>query len=182
MFVIVDLKIIYLDMDLDEAKQKFIHAWGGLGSKWGINKTMAQLHALLFIASEPMSSEEMMDTLQISRGNVNMNVRELMDWGLVQKVYKAGERRDFYVAEKDVWKVAKQVVKERKKREIEPIIALLEELEATKNNETEDYKAFMESIANLKTFTENVDNSVEKMMKADESWFISTLFNMIKNK
>jgi DNA-binding transcriptional regulator GbsR (MarR family) len=167
-------------MDLDEAKHKFIQAWGGLGSKWGINKTMAQIHALLFIAPEPMSTEEMMETLQISRGNVNMNVRELMDWGLVQKVYKAGERRDFYVAEKDVWKVAKQVVRERKKREIEPIITLLEELEATQNNNTEEYKAFMDSVASLKNFTENVDNSVERMMRADESWFISTLFTVMK--
>jgi DNA-binding transcriptional regulator GbsR (MarR family) len=167
-------------MDLDTAKHKFIQAWGGLGSKWGINKTMAQIHALLFIAHEPMSMEEVMETLQISRGNVNMNVRELMDWGLVQKVYKTGERRDFYVAEKDVWKVAKQVVKERKKREIEPIIDLLSELELTQNNDTEEYRAFMDSIGSLKTFTENVDNSVEKMMRADESWFISTLFNMMK--
>ncbi len=179
-FAFVIIKFISLNMNLDEAKLKFIHAWGGLGSKWGINKTMAQIHALLFISHSPMSTEEMMDTLQISRGNVNMNVRELMDWGLAQKVYKAGERRDFYVAEKDVWKVAKQIVKERKKREIEPIIALLEELESTQNNNTEDYKSFMESIANLKTFTENVDNSVEKMIKADEIWFLSTLFNMMK--
>ncbi len=169
-------------MQLDEAKQKFIHAWGGLGSKWGINKTMAQIHALLFIASEPLSTEEMMETLQISRGNVNMNVRELMDWGLVQKVYKAGERKDFYVAEKDVWKVARQVVRERKRREIEPIITLLEELEATKSEESsqEEYKAFMDSIASLKTFTENVDNSVEKIMRADENWLMNFLFNIIK--
>jgi DNA-binding transcriptional regulator GbsR (MarR family) len=168
-------------MTLDEAKQKFIHAWGGLGTKWGINKTMGQIHALLFIAPDPLSTEEIMDTLQISRGNVNMNVRELMDWGLVQKVYKNGERKDFYVAEKDVWKVAKQIVKERKKREIEPIIELLAELEATKaDGDAEDYKAFMNSVANLKHFTENVDKSVDKIMRADENWLFENLLNIIK--
>ena len=168
-------------MNLEEAKQKFIQAWGGLGSKWGINKTMAQLHALLFISADALSTEEMMEILQISRGNVNMNVRELMDWGLVQKANKAGERRDYYIAEKDVWKVARQIVRERKKRELEPIINLLNELNTTEGDKnSEDYKAFMERIESLKKFTDGVDKSIEKLVKADENWFISAMLSILK--
>ena len=78
-------------MELAEARQKFIHSWGVLGSNWGINKTMAQIHALLLISNEPISTEDIMEELQISRGNTNMNVRTLMDWGIVTKEHKIGE-------------------------------------------------------------------------------------------
>ena len=104
-------------MKLAEAKSQFIQAWGTLGSKWGINRTMAQLHALLMVSPEPLSTEDMMAELNISRGNVNMNIRDLMDWGLVEKTFKQGDRKEYFWAEKDVWKITKQVAKERKKRE-----------------------------------------------------------------
>ena len=93
-------------MKLPEARQQFIHSWGVLGSQWGINRTMAQVHSLLLVASKPLSTDEVMEQLSISRGNANMNVRELIDWGLVQKVIVPGERKEFFTAEKDIWKVA----------------------------------------------------------------------------
>lgn len=168
-------------MTLDEAKQKFIQTWGGLGAQWGINKTMAQLHALLFIASEPLSTEDIMETLQISRGNVNMNVRELIDWGLVQRVNKTGDRKDYYNAEKDVWKIAKLIVRERKKRELEPIIGVLEELAKAEGNvNSEEHKTFVEGMNRLKNFSETLNNSVDKMIKADENWLTSFFISMIK--
>src|SRR6185295_6647027 len=102
-------------MKLPEAKDKFIHAWGKLGSSWGINRTMAQVHALLLISPEPLSAEDIMKELAISRGNANMNLRELINWGLVEKEHVKGERREFFSAEKDIWKVAMQIAKERKK-------------------------------------------------------------------
>ena len=79
-------------MKLAEAKSQFIQAWGTLGSKWGINRTMAQLHALLMVSPDPLSAEELMEALNISRGNANMNIRDLMDWGLVEKIHKPGDR------------------------------------------------------------------------------------------
>lgn len=168
-------------MTLSEAKQKFIQTWGGLGAQWGINKTMAQLHALLFIASEPLSTEGIMETLQISRGNVNMNVRELIDWGLVQRVNKTGDRKDYYNAEKDVWKIAKLIVRERKKREIEPVIGVLAELaKAEGDTDSEEYKIFVESMNRLRIFSETLNNSVDNMIKADENWLISFFTSMIK--
>ena len=100
-------------MKLDEARNKFIQQWGSLGSKWGINRTMAQIHALFLITKEPLSAEEVMETLQISRGNANMNMRALIDWGLVYKEFKPGERKEYFYAEKDLWNVMKKIAKER---------------------------------------------------------------------
>src|SRR5438046_438408 len=108
-------------MKYNEAKDKFIQVWGKLGSSWGINRTMAQVHALLLISPEPLSDEDIMEELKISRGNANMNLRELINWGLVEKEHVKGERREFFSAEKDIWKVAMQIAKERKKRELEPV-------------------------------------------------------------
>jgi len=168
-------------MNLDEAKEKFIQTWGGLGAAWGINKTMAQLHALLFISSEPLSTEDMMDTLQISRGNVNMNVRDLIDWGLVQRVNKAGDRKDYYNAEKDVWKIAKLIIRERKKRELEPVIGILEELAKAEGDvNSEEHKIFVEGMNRLKNFSETLNNSVDKMIKADENWLTGFFISMLK--
>ncbi|SFF51448.1 GbsR/MarR family transcriptional regulator [Thermoflexibacter ruber] len=168
-------------MTLDEAKKKFIQTWGGLGAQWGINKTMAQLHALLFISAQPLSTEDIMETLQISRGNVNMNVRELIDWGLVYRVNKTGDRKDYYQAEKDVWKIAKLIVRERKKRELEPIIEVLTELKKVEGDKkSEEYQSFVESMTQLKNFSETVNNSVDKMIKADENWLGNLFLSMLK--
>ncbi|MFZ1693694.1 MAG: MarR family transcriptional regulator, partial [Flavobacteriales bacterium] len=108
-------------MTIPEAKDKFIEAWGAFGSAWGINRSMAQVHALLLISHEPLSTEDVMEQLNISRGNANMNLRALIDWSLVRRVLKPGERREFFEAEKDVWKVATHITRERKKRELEPL-------------------------------------------------------------
>ena len=89
-------------MKLKEAEEKFISAWGTFGTQWGINRTMAQIHALLLISEKALSAEDIMKELNISRGNVNMNVRELMLWGIVHKVLKFGERKEFFTAEKDI--------------------------------------------------------------------------------
>src|SRR6266849_2504586 len=104
-------------MKLTEAKQQFIASWGAFGTYWGINRTMAQIHALLLVSAEPLNQDDIMEQLDISRGNVNMNIRGLVDWGLVDRVIIPGERKQHFSAEKDIWKVAKQITKERKKRE-----------------------------------------------------------------
>ncbi|WP_431198790.1 GbsR/MarR family transcriptional regulator [Mucilaginibacter sp. P25] len=87
-------------MELAEAKLKFIEAWGKLGSEWGINRTMAQVHALLMISPEALTTEEVMAELSISRGNANMTLRDLIDWGLVEKRHKTGERKEFFTPKK----------------------------------------------------------------------------------
>ncbi|MFN8294951.1 MAG: transcriptional regulator [Chitinophagales bacterium] len=159
-------------MQIKEAKLQFVQAWGALGSQWGINKTMAQIHALMMVSTEPLSTEDIMEELSISRGNANMNIRELTDWGLVSKVFKAGERRDYFIGEKDVWKIAKQVAKIRKTRELDPILKLLTELKnidgVVKN---EDNKHFQKMVNDVHKLALNVDRLIEGIFKAEESWF-----------
>jgi DNA-binding transcriptional regulator GbsR (MarR family) len=159
-------------MQINEAKHQFVQAWGSLSSQWGINKTMAQIHALMMLSTEPLSTEEIMEQLSISRGNANMNIRELMDWALVTKVFKHGERRDYFIGEKDVWKIAKQVAKIRKTRELDPILKLLEELKDLKslpnNDET---KHFQKMVIDVHKLALNVDRLIEGIFKAEESCF-----------
>ena len=168
-------------MELKEAKEKFISAWGTLGANWGINRTMAQLHALMLIAPEPLSTEEIMEELNISRGNANMNVRALIDWGLVERVHKSGERMEYFKAEKDMWKVFRQVTKERRKREIEPIFKVLEEVSHIKGNANDKkIKSFTDTIESIHGFASKTDKTLETLIKADENWFISSFLKLVK--
>ena len=168
-------------MKLIEAKSQFIQAWGTLGSKWGINRTMAQLHALLMVSPDAMSTEEMMEELNISRGNVNMNIRELMDWGLVEKMYKPGERKEYFWADKDIWKITKQVAKERKKRELEPIIKVLEQVSVVEGDKKDKkVRAFIESINGIKRMANNADKTLDTMIKAEENWFFGGILKLFK--
>ena len=99
-----------------------------MGSVWGISRTMAEIHALLYITGEAMNSDEIMDRLQISRGNCSMSLRALQDWGIVQRVHRRGERKEYFETERDVWAMFKTIARERKKRELDPVLALLYEI------------------------------------------------------
>jgi DNA-binding transcriptional regulator GbsR (MarR family) len=168
-------------MKLPEAKDKFMQAWGTLGSSWGINRTMAQVHALLLISPDPLSAEDIMEELNISRGNANMNVRALIDWGLVSKIFKSGERKEFFSAEKDIWKVATQVMKERRKRELEPVLKLLQELSNVEGDKKDkNIKAFNDSINGIHSVVNKADKTIETIIKADESWFVGSFLKLMK--
>ena len=167
-------------MDLDDAKLKYIHTWGSLATSWGINKTMAQVHALLLVSTKPMSADAIMETLKISRGNVNMNVRALIDWGIVSKEFVIGERKEFFVADKDIWELFKQVTKERKKREIEPVLKVLDELQKDVNDNSEEAMEFKKVMKDLATVTNTVNTILDKTIKADEHWLLSSFTKMIK--
>lgn len=168
-------------MELQQAKQKFIQTWGSIGSDWGINKTMAQVHALLLIAPDPLSADEIMENLTISRGNVNMNVRALIDWGLVYRETVQGERKEFFRAEKDIYKVAKQIIKNRKQKELDPVLRLFSELKSVDtSSDTKEAKHFVMMIENLEDFVEDADNIVNKALTADENWIGKTLLKFMK--
>jgi DNA-binding transcriptional regulator GbsR (MarR family) len=107
---------------------QFIEAWGRMGSVWGISRTMAEVHALLYIAAQPLCADDVMDRLAISRGNASMSLRALLDWGIVSKVHKRGDRKEYFVAEQDVWAIFRSIVRERRKREVDPLLASLHEL------------------------------------------------------
>ena len=168
-------------MKLPEAKQKFIEAWGKLGSEWGINRTMAQVHALLIISPGALTTEEIMDALSISRGNANMTLRDLMAWGLVDKQHRAGERKEYFFAEKDAWNIARQVAKERKKRELEPVLKILDELSKVEGDSKDpEYKSFNKLVTDINKLAKNVDKTLEIMLKAEENWFWGSMFKIFK--
>jgi DNA-binding transcriptional regulator GbsR (MarR family) len=170
-------------MQLAEAKARFIADWGRFGTNWGINRAMAQIHALLLISPDPLSADAVMEELSISRGNANMNLRELIDWGLVQKVLKPGERKEYFSAEKDIWKVARQIVKERKKRELDLMIPVLKELSDVEGDRKDKHvKTFTETINSIRRFSEQADKTLDTMIKADEHWFFGSLVKLFAGK
>jgi DNA-binding transcriptional regulator GbsR (MarR family) len=113
---------------LREAQDRFVSAWGQMGAAWGISRTMAEVHALLYITGQPMNTDEIMERLQISRGNASMSLRALLDWGIVQRSHKRGDRKEYFTAEQDVWALFRAIVRERMKREIDPLLASLFEI------------------------------------------------------
>lgn len=166
-------------MDYIEGKEKFIQAWGALGSSWGVSRTMAQIHAYLLVTPEAKSAEEVMEDLQISRGNANMNIRALIDWQLVYKELKPGERKEFFVAEKDMAKVVKSIVIQRKKRELEPMLRLLDDLTGVEGDSTEA-EELRTVVKDLKLFSNKADSALDALIKADSNWFFSTFLSMIR--
>jgi DNA-binding transcriptional regulator GbsR (MarR family) len=168
-------------MKLTEAKQQFISSWGAFGTHWGINRTMAQIHALLLISPDPLTQDDIMEELNISRGNTNMNIRELINWGLVERVILTGERKEYFTAEKDIWKVVKQIVKERKKRELEPMMQLLDKLEDVEGDKKDKkVKTFVDTVSSIKRLGLQADKTLDVMIKAEENWFVSNLMKIFK--
>lgn len=143
------------DDKLKQAREEFVGQWGAMGSQWGINRTMAQIHALLMTAPEPLSTDEVMAELQISRGNAHTNLKELVAWGLVRIVVRKGDRREYFEAEKDVWKIFTTVTRERKRREIDPALGVLRRCaEDSRDIDTAEGRAFFEQMRQLEEFVE----------------------------
>jgi len=166
-------------MDLIEGKEKFIQAWGALGSNWGVNRTMAQIHALLLLSPEALSAENIMEELKISRGNANMNIRALIDWRLVYKELKPGERKEFFVAEKDLWEVVKQIIIQRKKKELEPMVKVLDEISSVEGDDPAS-EEFIKMVREIKLFSNKADSTLDTLVKADSNWFVGTFLKMIR--
>jgi DNA-binding transcriptional regulator GbsR (MarR family) len=112
---------------LEEARRRFVDAWGRMAGCWGVPRSMAEVHALLFIESRPMCADEIMERLGISRGNASMTLRTLVDWGIVTRDVDGAGRRERYAAEQDVWRLFATVIRARKRRELDPLLALLGE-------------------------------------------------------
>lgn len=166
-------------MNYQDGKEKFLQTWGTLGSDWGINRTMAQIHALLLIAPEPLSVQAIMDELKISLGSANTNLRALLDWGLVYKHLKPGERREFFVAEKNTWDVVKKIIVQRKRKELEPVLKVLDELAAVEGDSPE-IQAFKSAVQDIRLFSGKADSLLETFLKSDSDWFVRTFLKMVR--
>jgi len=154
---------------LDSAQDQFILEWGRMSSSWGINRTMAQIHALLFVTGQPLEVNEIMDRLQISRGNASMNLRELMDWGVVRRFRQPGDRKDTYITETDPFQMIVRIVKERKRREIDPTAEAIEEIlvRLPEGDPDENVQSFRRRLAALLEIFGLVD-AVYKQVFANE--------------
>jgi len=167
-------------MEYQEAKEKFISTWGSLGTLWGINKAMAQIQALLFISTKPLTMEEVMEELKISRGNTSMNLRQLMDWGIVNKKLVVGERKEFFTTEKDVQELARHIAKERSRREIQPVIKVLKELSSIKDDKTVKTKELIKQTKALHDLAETADIMLHKIVSREQNWMTKSLIKIIK--
>ena len=136
---------------LTSTRKAFVETWGEMGPTWGINRTMAQIHALLMVSELPLSTDEVMAHLRISRGNANTNLRELVSWGLVRRVVRLGERREFFEAEKETWKIFCNIARERKRRELEPLTEALGKLrtQAADEKENEDLRRLLKELEHI---------------------------------
>jgi len=167
-------------MKYQEAKGELIQAWGTLGQSWGLNKTMAQIHALLMVSTKPLSTEDIMQDLNISRGNANMNIRALLEWGIVERVLVPGERKEYFKSEKDVWTLARTVAKERRRRELDPIIKVLKKVSEVQQDGSDEAKELKRVTKDLKGFAEKADSLLETFVKSEESWFWGTVMKILK--
>ncbi|WP_300596993.1 ArsR family transcriptional regulator [Niabella sp.] len=167
-------------MSLETSKQKFIDTWGALGTEWGINKSVAQVQALLLVSDNPLSTDEIMETLTISRGNANMSLRQLLDYGIIYKKVIAGDRKEYFVAEKDIWKWALKIALMRKQKEIDPVLNVLTELEAeTKKDKTAEGKALHQTIHDIQAFTGQLSTLVERVAGSNRGELLLKLLKII---
>jgi len=113
---------------LEAAENLYIRRWGEMGASWGISRTMAEIHALLYLSSEPLCTDDVMNRLEVSRGNASMNMRQ--NWGLIERVHRRGDRKEYFEAERDVWQMFEIITRERRRREIEPIVETIERCHA----------------------------------------------------
>lgn len=122
-------------MKYSEARRQMIQTWGQLSTQWGISRSMGQILALLMISPDPMTTDDFMEELGISRGSASMSLRSLLEWGVIRKAFVPGDRKEFYAAEKDAWKMAMQIARERKRRELDPLIQVLKDIQVTDREE-----------------------------------------------
>jgi DNA-binding transcriptional regulator GbsR (MarR family) len=160
---------------LAAAREEFVSQWGSIGSAWGINRTMAQIHALLLTSPQPLSTDEIMAELRISRGNANVNLRDLTGWGLVRSVLRKGERKEFFEAEKDIWKMFCIIARERKRREITPAMEVLRRCgERTKGMKTAEAREFHRQMEGLLDFLRLGERVLETVAASEQGRIMKT--------
>ncbi len=155
-----------------EAQDLFILEWGRMSSSWGINRTMAQIHALLFVTGEVLDMNEIMDRLQISRGNASMNLRELMDWGIVKRFRSPGDRKDTYSSETDPYQMFLRVIRERKRREIDPTAEAIRECiqKIPDADESEGAQTLKHRLEALLEIFELIDAGYKQVFESDTAF------------
>ncbi len=160
----------------EKSRALFIRRWGEMAASWGISRTMAEIHALLFLSNKPLCTDDLMEVLQISRGNASMNVRQLIAWGLVHREHQRGDRREYFVAEADVWQMFETISRERRRREIEPIVETIgkcREMLAEEQNgaadQAEAATVFDARLTDMQEFFTVADRLFDALVKASQT-------------
>ncbi len=151
-------------MKLSTTTEQFVLHWGEMGSKWGVNRTVAQIHALLYLIEKPMNAEEIVETLGVARSNVSNSIKELQSLELVHVVHQMGDRRDYFTTDKDVWVLAKTIIEQRYRRELAPTVAFLDALIASPEFEQEQ-SAIQTRIKDTHHFVDTISRWASEMVK-----------------
>jgi DNA-binding transcriptional regulator GbsR (MarR family) len=159
-----DSNTVPLDI-VAEGQERFIALWGDMGARWGVPRSMTELHAMLYIVGESMNTDEIMKKLSISRGNASMTLRTLLDWGIVTRTHKRDDRKDYYTAEQDVWKLFATVARARKRRELEPLASTLQALaNPLKGVDTSEVVAQRKRLESMLEFIDQFDGISERFL------------------
>ena len=143
-------------MKLTPVMQRYIVHWGEMGSRWGLNRSVAQMHALLYLSPQPLHADEIAETLGVARSNVSVGLKELLAWNLVQVTQNLGDRRDFFVAQRDPWEVVRIIIEGRKRRELDPTVSFLRQCAAELDSDTETAAFVKEQITGQLEFMETL--------------------------
>lgn len=158
---------------IEESRGAFVRKWGEMAGYWGINRTMAEIHALLFATTAPLCTDDIMDRLQISRGNASMNLRRLVDWGLIDRTHIRGDRKEYFVCRTDVWEMFETIMQERRRREVAPIISTIEdcreavagELPDMSPDDAEEARAYLARLESMLEFVDTMNNLFDSVLK-----------------
>lgn len=161
-------------MKLTPVSEKFILHWGEMGTRWGVNRTVAQIHALLYIVGKPMPADEITETLSVARSNVSNSLKELQGWGLINVVHLMGDRRDHFETSTDVWALARAIFKERKHREFDPTVSFLRECLAS-NEITQEEMAAQKRIEETLQLMETVSVWGDEMLRLDPATMVKVM-------
>jgi DNA-binding transcriptional regulator GbsR (MarR family) len=164
-------------MQLTSSMERFILHWGEMGTRWGINRSVAQVHALLYLSPQPLNAEEIAETLVLARSNVSTSLKELQSWGLIKITHVVvGDRRDYFEALKDVQEMFNLVVEGRRQREIEPTLTLLRDLSLESDNDTETDPEVKKRMTDMLNFLETMTSWYDKLRKLPNQ----TLMQLVK--
>jgi DNA-binding transcriptional regulator GbsR (MarR family) len=158
----------------ETARGLFIRRWGEMAASWGIGRTMAEIHALLYLSTEPLCTDDVMDQLAVSRGSASMNLRELVNWGLITRVHRRGDRKEYFEAERDVWAMFETIVRERRRREVQPIVetidrcvAMIDEQQGgLRGQAKKDAEAYKKRFTDIRQFCDTMNTLFNLMTRA----------------
>ena len=173
--VLTEITGTFEDMKITPVMETYILHWGEMGARWGVNRTVSQVHALLFLSPDPLTAEEITDTLSVARSNVSNSLKELQSWGLVTMSNILGDRRDYFSAQGDTWEMLMIIMEERKRREIEPTLSVLRQCVIDMENDTETPKAVKEKISTMLTFVSTLADWFDQVKLLPKSTLVALM-------